>query len=445
MFLGSHTKSGYNAGTKLLDPLPAMALTDIKIKNAKAKAQRYRLSDANGLAVEVTPAGGKYWRYRYRLNGKENLFAGGEWSGSPVGEKPEEAQARRADGRLTLAEARIGRQQWRADVKAGLHPRVAAQARELIGEHSRAQTFDAVAAEFIEKRGKEWSQGHRDNLKRFLERDISPGVGSLPIRSIQTSQLLTLLRRVEERDAISVAALGRGYLGQIFRYAIQVSKADYDPTAGLRGALERRYSKHHEPLSQADIVPFFAALTQAGGNRETKIAVQLMAYTFARTIELRCAPWTEFDLEKADWRLPKERMKMRRPHIVPLARQAVELLEELRELTGRRQFLFPNTRRPQTFMGATTINRVIERMGYLDRFTAQGFRATASTMLHEAGFSSELIERQLAHMEKNKSKASYDHSARLPERRLMMQSWADMLDEMRTPSSKVVPIGRRRA
>jgi len=420
-----------------------MPLTDVKIKNAKPKKRRYRLSDGAGLALEVTTAGGKYWRYRYRLNGRENLFAAGECCSAPVGEAVDDAHRRRADGRLTLAEARVARLQWRTDVRAGLHPRVAAKARALGSEHSRTETFDAVAAEFIDKRGKDWSSGHRRRLEEFLKRDISPTIGALPIRSIQSAHLLALLRKVEERGALSMAMLGRGFLGQIFRYAIQASKADSDPAAALKGALEKRKTKHHEPLSRADIAPFFAALSASRANRETEIAVRLMAYTFARTIELRCAPWAEFDLQEADWRLPKERMKMRRPHIVPLSTQAVALLEELHHLTGSRKWLFPNVRRPATFMGVTTINRVIQRMGFLDRFTAHGFRATASTMLHEAGFLSDLIERQLAHAEKNTSKASYDHSSRLPERRAMMQSWADMLDEMMNPKSNVLPIGSR--
>ena len=185
------------------------------------------------------------------------------------------------------------------------------------------------------------------------------------------------------------------------------------------------------------------ALQSYGGQRTTVVAIKLLLLTFVRPKELRAAEWVEFDLDAKIWRIPPGKMKMKMEHIVPLSTQAIELLRELYKLTGEQRWLFPNTRRPQTFMGATTINRVIERMGFLDRFTAHGFRATASTMLNEAGFQSDLIERQLAHTEKNKSKASYDHSARLPERRAMMQAWADMLDEMMKPKSKVVPIGRR--
>jgi integrase len=425
-----------------------VALTDTQIRNAKPKARRYRIADAHGLSVEISPRKdkdgrkqvGRHWRYRYRLNGKENLFAAGEWCTAPAGETPEQARERQEAGRLTLAEARVARLTWRAQVKAGQHPRVARAAQALTKAASNAETFDAVAAEYIKKRGGTWSDQHRKRIERFLERDISPDIGALPMRSVLTSHLLPLLRRVEERGAHSIAALGRGYLGAIFRYGIASGKADLDPAAGLARALEKPATQHHQPLEPTDIAPFFEKLDSDGGNRPTIIAVRLMAYTFARTVELRGAPWTEFDLDGADWRLPAQRMKMRRPHIVPLSRQAVELLEELRELTGRQKWLFPNVRRPAQFMGATTLNRVIDRLGYLDRFTAHGFRATASTMLHEAGVDTRLIEIQLAHQDRNKSRASYDHSARLPERREMMQHWADMLDGMAKAKKNVVPI-----
>jgi integrase len=422
-----------------------MALTDLKIRNAKPRKRRYRLADANNLSIEITPKGGRYWRYRYRLNGKENLFAGGEWCRAPVEEATEKAEERRQRGKLTLAEARMAREQWRADVKAGLHPRAARRGRALIVAATRAETFDAVAAEFIDKRCKGWSDQHRKRLERFLERDVSPDIGPLPVRMIRASHLLPLLQKVEDRDALSMAALGRSYLSQIFRYAVSANKADFDPTASLKGALQKRETKHHEPLSRSEIAPFFKALGKSGANPETELAIRLLAYMFPRTIELRCAPWPEFELKRAEWRLPATRMKMRRPHIVPLSDQAVELLKRLQALTGKRHWLFPNVRRPATCMGATTINRVIERMGFLDRFTAHGFRATASTLLHEAGFDSRLIEMQLAHQDRNKSRASYDHSARLPERRQMMQSWADMLDEMMKPNSNVVSIRHRTA
>ena len=422
-----------------------MALTDTRIKNAKPKSRRYRLSDTHGLALEVSTAGGRYWRYRYRLDGKENLFAGGEWCAAPYGETVEQAEKRRASGQLTLAEARVERAKWRAMVVRGGHPLHAKRVEKLAAAMSNANTFEAVAAEFVQKRGQEWGSEHRKNFTSYLERDVFPDIGSLPIRDVTSAQVLGVLRKTEARGALSVAAAGRSYIGQVFRYAIATGKADIDPTFALRGALETREVQHHPPLERADLPAFFEALNANGAGRPTQIAIRLMAYLFSRTIELRSASWGEFDLDRAEWRIPASRMKMGRPHAVPLPTQAVALLHELHALTGSQQWLFPNTRRPQAHMGDTTINRVIERMGYIDRFSAHGFRATASTLLHEVGFDSRLIELQLAHQDRNKSRASYDHSARLPERRQMMQSWADMLDEMMRPNSNVLSIRHRSA
>ena len=330
-------------------------------------------------------------------------------------------------------------------VVRGNHPLHAKRAEKLVAAASNANTFDAVAAEFVQKRGQEWGSVYRKNFTRYLERDVSPDIGSMPIREVNSAQVLAILRKVEARGSLSAAAAGRSYIGQVFRYAIATGKADIDPTFALRGALETREVQHHPPLERADLPAFFKALSADGASRPTGIAIRLMAYVFSRTIELRAASWGEFDLGRVEWRIPASRMKMGRPHVVPLPDQAVALLRELQTITGHQQWLFPNTRRPKTYMGGTTINRVIERMGFLDRFTAHGFRATASTLLHEAGFDSRLIEMQLAHQDRNKSRASYDHSARLPERRQMMQAWADMLDEMMKPSSNVVTIRQRTA
>ena len=418
-------------------------LTDAKIRNSKPKDRRYRLADAHGLALEIMPNGRRYWRYRYRINGREYLYAGGEWCQAPAGETQEQIEARREAGRLTLAEARAARETWRVHVKTGVHPRQVRQESALVATRARADSFDTVAAEFIVQRGQEWSESHRKRFKRFLEADVSPHIGVLPVRKITAAHVLEILKRVEGRGAVSVAMLGRSYISQIFRYAVAALKAPADPTTALRGALQSREVKHHEPLSRTDIAPFMAALCTAGANRQTEIAIRLLMITMVRTVELRAAAWEEFDLDRSEWRIPATRMKMRRPHVVPLSTQAVAMLCELRDMSGKRRWLFPNVRRPIAFMGATTINRVIERMGYIDRFTAHGFRATASTMLHEAGFDSGLIERQLAHSERNKSKAAYDHSARLEERRALLQSWADMVTAMTQPDTNVVLIGRR--
>jgi integrase len=240
------------------------------------------------------------------------------------------------------------------------------------------------------------------------------------------------MRRVEGRGAETVALMIRQWCSAIFRYAVATLRADGDPAAALKGAIARPRTEHHKPLSRRQIATFSKALESYGGYRTTVIALQLMLLTFVRTKELREAGWSEIDLSHAEWRIPEERMKMRDPHIVPLSKQAMKLLRELHTLTGGQRWLFPNSRRPNTCMTATTLNRALERMGFNGKgsigFSAHGFRATASTVLNEAGCRPDVIERQLAHKERNKVRAAYNQAEYLNERRTMMQLWADMID-----------------
>jgi integrase len=417
-------------------------LTDASIRTAKPKAKRYRMSDGHGLAIEVSPAGGKYWRYRYEMAGREYLYALGEWATAPDGETAEQAAARRAAGRFTLAEARFERQRCRDMVKLGQHPLAARKAQQQASRHNAANTFEAVAAEFIEKRGSEWGDSHRARFTAFLENDARPEIGALPIADVPAATVLAILRKVEARGSLSMATEGRSIIGQVFRYGMATGRCSSDPTAAMRGALETRVVRHHAPLERAEMPAFFKALTETEMDRPTAIAVLVLAYLFVRPGELRGAQWSEIDLDAAEWRIPGERMKMGSPHAVPLPSQAVDLLRQLHALTGHTPWLFPHSQRPRDCMAEGTLgralDRVIERAGIGKRFTPHGFRATASTMLHETGTESRLIELQLAHQDRNASRASYDHSARLPERRAMMQSYADMLDAMAQPNGNVV-------
>jgi integrase len=407
-----------------------MALSDAKIRTAKAKAHRYRLTDTHGLSIEIMPSGQRYWRYRYRLGGRENLFAAGAWCAAPIGETPEQAADRQQGGRLTLAEARHARVIWRGQVKGGQHPRLVRAARQLIATQSAASTFKAVAVEFVEKRGARWGTSHRRHFERIMVQDIYPELGELPIASLGPGHVLAALQKIERRGVATVAAAARGFVGQVFRYAIATHKATQDPTRALAGALAKVETTHHPPIPRDQIGPFLKALAAARANRLTEIAVRLLLLTMTCTVELRGAWWTEIDLAHAEWRIPPERIKMRRPHIVPLSRQAVELLKELRRLTGNSPRLFPSERDPEKAMGSSTIGAVFVRAGYAGQFSPHGFRSTASTMLREAGFDTALIELQLAHLDRNKSRAAYDHAELLERRRAMLQSWADLIDEL---------------
>jgi integrase len=266
---------------------------------------------------------------------------------------------------------------------------------------------------------------------------------------VTAAHLLEIVRRVEGRGAETVALLARQWASAIFRYAVATLRADIDPAAALRGAIHRPKVVHRKPLSREQVADFVKAVDGYAGYRTTVIALRLMLLTFVRTVELRAAHWAEIDLDRAEWRIPAERMKMREPHIVPLSRQAVELLRELHTHTGGRGMLFPNYRNPKTCMTATTLNRALERMGFNGKdsigFSAHGFRATASTILNEMGFRPDVIERQLAHAERNKVRASYNQAEYLEERRAMMQQWADLTDEMAKDGDKVTPIKRAAA
>ena len=392
-----------------------MSLTDAKIRNTKPGPRPIKLADGGGLYLEVRPTGAKLWRFRYRIAGKENVFA--------IGDYPS----------IALAEVRAEHGKARALVKQGIHPSHSRQAERLSNHAANANTFEAVAKEWIAKKSPGWTPYYLRQVERFLESDVFPHVGRLPIRSVTAAHLLEIIRRIEGRGAESVALLVRQWSSAIFRYAVATLRADGDPAAALKGAIHRPKVVHHKPLSRSQIVDFTKALGKYGGYRTTVIALRLMLLTFVRTVELRKAEWSEFDLDNGEWRIPAKRMKMREPHIVPLSKQAISLLHELHTYTGGRDALFPNYRRPNECMTATTLNRALERMGFNGKdsigFSAHGFRATASTILNEMGYRSDVIERQLAHAERDKVRASYNHAEYMDERKAMMQEWADLLND----------------
>jgi integrase len=395
-------------------------LTDVQIRNAKPKAKPYRIADSGGLCLEIRPSGVKLWRYRYRIADKENLYALGEYPS------------------VTLAVAREERDRARRLVKQGIHPAHHRHAQRAAQIYANRNTFAAVAADWINQHREKWTAYYLRQVERFLEADVYPYIGTLPIRSVTPAQLLELVKRIEKR-APTVALLVRQWCGAIFRYAMATLRADSDPTVVLKGAITRPKVEHRKPLSRTDIPRLLEKLNESGGFRSTTIAMRLLLLTFVRPVELRAAEWSEFDLDAGEWRIPALRMKMRETHIVPLSHQAIELLRELQAITGASRFLFPNHRRPKTCMSATTLNRALERMGYGGRFSAHGFRATASTLLNEAGYRADVIERQLAHAPRDKVRASYNRAQYLVERCQMMQDWANQVDAL-SRGAEVVSI-----
>jgi integrase len=393
-----------------------MRLTDVALRNAKPSTRPVKLSDGKGLYFEIRPTGAKLWRYRYRIAGKENVFALGEYPN------------------VSLSEARDLRAEARTLVKQGIHPAHQRHTALLVKKIENANTFEAVANEWITKKKPNCTPYYIRQIERFLGRDVFPYIGKLPIRAITSAHLLEILQRVERRGAESVAINLRQWCSAIFRYAVSTLRADGDPAAALKGAIHKPRTEHRKPLSREQIAQFEKALEAYGGYRTTVIALRLMLLTFVRTKELREASWSELDLDRAEWRIAATRMKMREAHIVPLSKQAVTLLRELHTLTGGRTYILPNHRDPNRCMTATTLNRALERMGLNGSntigFSAHGFRATASTMLNELGCRSEVIERQLAHKDRNQVRASYNQAEYFAERRAMMQQWADLIDQI---------------
>lgn len=397
-------------------------LSDISIRKAKAASKPQKLTDGRGLYLLLTPAGQRWWRFKYRFTGKEKLLS--------LGVYPD----------VSLKQARERCEEVRRLVAAGQDPSVARQAEKRAVREAAANDFETVAREWLENIKGDWSaQHHSDSLKRF-EMFIFPKVGNRPIRDITAPELLAALRGIEARGTIESAHKVARACGQVFRFAIAAGRCDRNPAADLRGALKAKpKAKPMAALGADDLPGLLVGIDSYDGDLQTRLALKLLALTFVRTNELRSATWAEIDLDKAEWTIPAERMKTKAPHHVPLARQTVDAFRQLQALNGSRDLIFPG-RRPTQPISKNTILFALYRMGYHSRMTAHGFRAIASTTLNELGYRPDVIERQLAHTEKNAVRAAYHRSQYLDDRRAMMQQWADHIDALRASDGKVVAI-----
>jgi integrase len=389
-----------------------MSLSDAKVRNAKAKTKPYKIADGEGLFLVIMPAGSKYWRLRYYFGGKEKLLALGVY---PY---------------VTLADARDRRAAARKALAAGKDPGEVKKETKRLAILKSANSFETVAREWFDKRKHEWAESSAQTALARLEQHILPKLGERPITDINPPDVLAMARIVEGKGNLETARRVMQMCGQIFSYAIATGRAERNPVPDLRGALKTPITKHYSFLKADELTVFLKKLEAYDGSLQTKLALRLLLLTFVRTNELRGAKWTEIDWDKAEWRIPAERMKMRELHIVPLSKQSIATLRELEKLTGFRQYLFPNQHKPEAFMSENTMLYALYRIGYHSRTTGHGFRSTASTILNEQGFRADVIERQLAHTERNSVRAAYNHAQYLPERRKMMQWWADYLDEI---------------
>jgi integrase len=388
-----------------------MSLTDTTVRNAKPREKQYRLADGKGLCLLVRPCGGKYWRFRYRYADKEKEIS--------LGVYPE----------ITLKEARDSCDEKRALIRNGKDPSQERQETKIKLILDTTNSFEQVSREWHENQLPGWTPRHAGYVLRRLEADIFPALGNKPINQITAPELLAVLREIEKRGVTDIANRVLNSCGQVFRYAIATSRADRDISADLRGALKITKKVHHARLEAKELPEFLQKVENYDGDIVTKLAIKLLVLTFVRTGELRGARWEEFDFTKKEWKIPGHRMKMRDPHIVFLSKQTLEIIEQLKPITGHREHLFPNKNRPLSFMSENTILYALYRMGYHSRATGHGFRATASTILNEHRFHPDVIERALAHVERNNVRAAYNHAQYLDEREKMMQWWADYIDE----------------
>jgi len=397
-------------------------LTDVAVRNAKPGPKPKRLFDGGGMYLEVSPAGGKLWRLKYRFHGKEKRLALGAYPA------------------VGLADARARTEAARKLLAQGIDPSAARKA-EKRGEAAEAETFEIVTREWHEKFKPTWTPSHAARILTSLEKDAFPWIGSRPIRELTPPEVLAVARRVESRGALESAHRLVGNIGMICRYAVASGKAESDPTTSLKGALPPAKEKHHPSITDPkELGELLRTIDAYQGSHVVRCALRLAPLLFVRPGELRHAEWAEVNLESAEWRIPAEKMKMQVQHIVPLSRQAVAVLRELHPLTGADKFLFPSVRSSAKPMSENTVNAALRYMGYsTDQVTGHGFRSTASTLLNEQGWNRDAIERQLAHAERNNVRAAYNFAEFLPERRRMMQAWADFLDGLKA-GGKVIPI-----
>lgn len=387
-----------------------MALTDKEIKALLPEKTRKKYFDGNGLYIEVDPSGSKWWRLKYRFNGKEKRISLGVYP------------------KVSLKEAREVSKKMKEDLKAGIDP-----ASRMKREGSKEKTFEKVAEEWLAKQSRLWTPAHSSKIKTFLENKIYSFLGPRAIEDIKPSEILNLCRTVEKNTSAYMSHVIFSIIGRVMRYCVASGYLPTDPSRDLKGALTPHKEKHMPAIVAPEQVGLLAMRIEGyTGHFTTRAAMQIMLLCMCRTIEARGARWTEIDLENSMWRIPAERMKMRREHLIPLSRQASQIFQETRELTGRHEFVFPSFRSKSRIMSENTINAALRSLGYeKGEVVGHGFRSTASTLLNEMGWAPDVIEAQLAHASQGNVRAAYNRAAWLDDRRRMLQAWADYLDELK--------------
>ena len=389
-----------------------MPLTDLEIRRSKPREKPYTLNDGSGLSLLIEPNGSKGWRFRYRFDGKPKMLSLGTY---PL---------------VSLTDARQKRDEAKKLVASGINPSDVRKRDKQERQNEIGNTFEAIAREWYEKRTDRWSAGYAEEMMKTFETDVFPFIGGRPIAEIKPMELMGVLSRLDERGATEKLRKVRQRCGEVWRYAIVTGRAEYNPAPDLVSAFVPHKKEHYAFLKHEELPEFFRTLNTYSGSIVVKLAMRLQVLTGLRPGELRQGEWAEIDFEKRLWEVPPSRMKKRRPHCVPLSAQAIAILEQLKPITGHYQFIFPGRIHHSKPMSEMAMNVLIRRIGYAGRVTGHGFRHTMSTILHEQGYNTAWIETQLAHVDKNSIRGTYNHAQYLDGRREMLQWYADYMEAL---------------
>jgi len=415
-------------------------LTDTACRTARPKTKPFKLTDGNGLYLEVKPNGSKVWRYRFELlvgnARKESVFTIGSYGAAPSGEAPELAQARRLGGVFTLSEARIERDKARGLVKQGINPAQARELERIQKSQSSAITLEAVAHEWIQLRP--WEAATKARRLRLFERAVFPVLGKLPVSKVTPAHVLSLLKDVAENNGQTVAAEIKRSLSGVYALAISTLRAESDPTYPVRNALPKNKTQHKRPLEPVEIGQLLRDIDAKETGLFTCNALRMIWWTLSRANEVCGMRWDELDLDAGVWTIDADRMKKRKSHRVPLPKQALLVLNTLKPISGHRQYVFTHRDQRETYMSDAAMRQFLKSIGWAGKFSPHAARTTGATLLNGMGYSADHIERQLAHVEQNKVRATYNHADYLADRAKMMQQWADYLDVLKANEKVVV-------
>lgn len=388
-----------------------MPLNDRQIKHSKPKDKPYKLTDGNGLYLHITPAGGKLWRLKYRIDGKEKTLS--------IGKYPH----------LSLVEAREAAENARKMKAQGIDPSQAKQQAKAERQAALLNTFEHIARDWHQNNISRWKPNHAQRIMRYLEKDVFPYISSHPIQELRVAHIKQVLDAITARGVAETAEKIRQWINKIFNYALMLERVDGNPASALVGYIQPQTTEHMPALPREELTEFYRRLLQVDAEPQNRLCLMLLVLCFPRNTEIRGGEWKEINWQAKTWTIPASRMKRPREHLIPLSDWAIELLQELHQLTGKGQFMFPNRNTISGYISENTLGNILNRIGYKGIATPHGFRSLASSILNEQGFNPDAIERQLAHVEENKIRAAYNRAEYLAERTEMMQWYSDYLRE----------------